>query len=218
MLLWTVGPLCAGIGVVLLAFGAVSRNAAMMLLGLGYAGGGGLFMTIANALRHSSSPSSRPAVSRTDGEARRGAVFVLVLLLIGVVAAMTVHTQMRALSALRLASLQQQRAVLRFAAADAAWSFVKDTIRRSGTNDLEGRWATPQRLTLPSGQETEVAVENASVTLGPEVATMAEERLQSRLYRVAATAGASGVVESVSCFIGCRPNGAIEIMGWHEDR
>jgi hypothetical protein len=218
MLLWTVGPLCAGIGVILIIVGAIARIAPMMLVGLAYAGGGGLFLAIAGTLKHSSSHSSRQSSSPSGDDSRRGAVFVLVLLLVGVVAALTLHTQMRAVAAVRSATLRQQRTILRLAAADSAWSFVKDTLKTAGTNDLATSWSTPQRLTLPSGYDTEVAVENASVTLGPEIPALAEQKLRTPLYRVVATASASGAVETVSCFVGRPSGGTIEIMGWHEER
>lgn len=97
--------------------------------------------------------------SRTD---ERGMVLVLVLVLLGMITALVVQSQMAARMALRIEERKVTRVQLRAAAADAAWEALSrladdDDRRVDHTNEP---WATPGGRQLPNGIETSVRIED----------------------------------------------------------
>ena len=137
---------------------------------------------------------------------------ILVLLLLGILTAMTINTQMSAAVVLKRARAMRDRTELRLAASDAAWYFL----RHSSGGNAGTQWNSPGPVTLPSGIETEVTAKVETNLVLLQFPGFAGQ--QRDMHSVQATASRSGRVELVTCLVGRQPNGKIRILGWIEGR
>ena len=148
----------------------------------------------------------------------RGAALVLVLLLTGFVAALTVQSQRIASVSLERARLRQARGNLRLAAADAAWYFLRDRVRPAPAGADVSTLNGPVKSTLPSGAQTEVDIAEEADQRLQALSALAGSESGSRLYLLKSFATAGGVTERVCCLFRRNKDGKTEIVGWHEFR
>ena len=159
--------------------------------------------------------SARPQRPRAG---KRGAALVLVLLLTGFVAALTVQSQRIAAAALRRSRLRQARCNLRLAAADAAWYFLRDQVRPASAGAAISTLGGPVKSTLPSGAQMEVAVSEEMDQRLLALSALAGAESGSRLYLLTSSAAEGSITERVRCLFRRNRDGKTEIVGWHEFR
>jgi hypothetical protein len=148
------------------------------------------------------------------GSRKRGVVLVLVILLLGLVAILTIHAQMTVARSLKRARDRSLRSDLRLAAADAVWYLLQTTAGASfPPTDESGNCV---RVTpLPAGGETSVVVVRATNVNDSIVsALLTGSHKNDTLYLVDACASVSGTSERVSCVVLKDAAGTIEVAGW----
>ncbi|MEI6971744.1 MAG: hypothetical protein WCL44_09530 [bacterium] len=142
---------------------------------------------------------------------------MLILLLVGVVATLTVGVQTSLAVSQRLMQAKRFRTELRTAASDAAWCFLRDRVTRSPA--AGGSLPVPDNALLPSGVETHVNVTDSTTAFLGAIPFLGSQATGGwRIYLLQATAGTSNVVEKVSCIYRRDRGGAIEVLGWHQGK
>lgn len=157
--------------------------------------------------------SRRERAKAKEAARQSGMVMILVLLLLGVVTAMTINTQISAGVVLRRASAMRERTELRLAASDAAWYFLRNS---SGGNSGT-QWESGDPVSLPSGIETEITAKAETNLVLLQFPEFAGDQRRG-MHTVQATASRSGRVELVTCLVRRRSNGKTRVLGWIEGR
>jgi hypothetical protein len=207
----TLSPLSLAIGLFMLGCFLRYRDTRMLLAALVYAVLSvimGLSLLILKLARE----KRRCERAKKDPSGQRGGmVMILVLLLLGVLTAMTINTQISAGMVLKRARIMRERTELRLAASDAAWYFL----RQSSGGGSGAQWASTNPVTLPSGIETEITAKAETNLVLLQFPAFAGEQRRG-MHTVQATASRSGRVELVTCLVRRRPNGKMRVLGWIE--
>lgn len=141
---------------------------------------------------------------------------MLILLLIGVVATLTINVQMSLVLMQRHMQTRRLRTELRTTASDTAWCFLRDRVKM--TPATGGSLPPPDSALLPSEVQTYVNVTDSTDAFLGAIPFLGSKSASGRIYLLQATAGASNVVEKVSCIFRRNRSGAIEVLGWHQER
>ena len=156
-----------------------------------------------------------PAGKKDARGTKSGVALVLILLLVGVVATLTISVQMSLILRQRHTQTERRRTELRTAAADAAWCFLRDRVRTSPATG--GALPAAGSAVLPSGVETRVDVtDNTDQYLG--AIPLPGDKAGGRVYLLRASASTSNAVEQVSCIYRRNKGGAVEVLGWCQER
>ena len=147
---------------------------------------------------------------------------LLVLMLIGLAAILTISAQVSTALGLKSERIRQQKTMLRIAAADSAWNSLPK-IAAGGQREFgTGEWATVESMVLPSEAREDVRIRALPDSSGESamLAMAGYPRGQAKLLVLESTAvsSASDVVQTVSCLMERDKRGRTEILGWLERR
>lgn len=145
---------------------------------------------------------------------KSGVALVLIIMLLGVVATLTVNVQSSVVLVQRHMQAKRLRIELRTAAADTAWCFLRDRVKRTPAS---GSLPAPESAVLPSGVETHVNVVDGTSLLMGSVPVPGSKSGSGKVFLLQATAAASNVVELVSCVYRRDKGGTIEVLGWDQE-
>ncbi|MEI6217742.1 MAG: hypothetical protein WCP86_02485 [bacterium] len=147
-----------------------------------------------------------------------GAALVLILLLVGVVATLTISTQSSLALVHRYARTKQIRHELRLVASDAAWCFLRDRVKKSPASAQTGALPAASTAVLPSGVETRVEVTDSTDALLAAIPFLGNKSVAGRVFVLKSSASLSNTAEQVSCIYRRDKSGVIEVLGWHQER
>ncbi|MEI6809195.1 MAG: hypothetical protein WCN95_10785 [bacterium] len=139
---------------------------------------------------------------------------VLILLLVGVVAALTINVQTSIVLVQRHMQTRRLRSELRTSATDAAWCFLRDRVKPAATG---AALPAQDAAVLPSGVETHVDVTDSTESFLGAIPFLGNKSISGKVYLLQATAGLSNTVEKVSCIYRRDKGGAIEVLGWDQN-
>ncbi len=209
----TLSPLSLAIGLFMLGCFLRYRDRRMLLAALLYAVLSAIMGLSLLVLKLAREKRRRERAKKDLSGQRGGMVMILVLLLLGVLTAMTINTQISAGTVLKRARIMRERTELRLAASDAAWYFL----RQSSGGGSGPQWASTNPVTLPSGIETEITAKAETNLVLLQFPAFAGDQRRG-MHTVQATASRSGRVELVTCLVRRRPNGKMRVLGWIEGR
>ena len=157
------------------------------------------------------------APSRTLGR-RDGAALVLVILLTGVIVALTL--QLQSSSAVLLKSSRQRglRTRLRVAATDSAWTYMRTGAARQPGSTARTDAPAEEIVVLPSGMETVTRVVDGRNEFLSAVPLLNSISLDGSLYLLRTSASVSNATEQVACIYRRDKQGAVEVLGWFQER
>ena len=147
-----------------------------------------------------------------------GAALVLILLLVGVVATLTISAQTSLTLVQRYARTRLIRNELRLVASDSAWSFLRNRVKKSPSSAAGGALPTAVNAILPSGVATHVEVTDSTESLLGAVPFLGNKAAAGRVFVLKSSASLSNAAEQVSCIYRRDRGGAIEVLGWHQER
>ena len=151
-----------------------------------------------------------------------GMALLLVLVLIGLAAVLTISAQLSTALGLKVERIRQQKTVLKIAAADMAWNSLSKIASGGQRGFGTGDWSVVDAMVLPNEAQEEVRVK-ALPESSHEAAMLSMAgypRGQDKLLVLESTASssASDVVQMVSCLLERDNRGRTEILGWLEQR
>lgn len=151
---------------------------------------------------------------RPDARKKSGVALVLILLLVGVVATLTIHVQTSIVLIQRHMQTKRLRSELRTSASDAAWCFLRDRIKPAATGKT---LPALDDAVLPSGVETHVTVTDSADSFLGTIPFLDNKSNSGKVYLLQASAGSSSTVEKVSCIYRRDKDGSIEVLGWDQN-
>jgi len=149
---------------------------------------------------------------RAGGREKSGMVLVLVLLVVGVVAVLTLNAQLTTAGAMRHSAVRNKRMQLRVAATDAMLAFI----RNPGVAGQGGTaWTPPPPAELPSGIKTAIVASDNTGLPESAIMLLGGRDEGSRLSLLESSATRDAMTECVRCVVR-RKAASIEIIGWHQ--
>ena len=147
---------------------------------------------------------------------------LLVLVLIGLAAVLTISAQVSTALGLKVERIRQQKTMMRITAADSAWNSLPQIAAGGQRGFGTGDWTVVDSMVLPTQAREEVRIralpESSHEAAMLSMAGYPRGQAKLLVLESTATSGASDVVQTVSCLLERDNRGKTEILGWLERR